>query len=171
MLKGARKDGQSARPDGTLLKELVHGVQLREWRNLPTRNGVTVEVFRQEGDFADHAIRHIIQVRLRGHAVSAWHCHEKQTDHLFPNLGTVRLVLFDPREDSPTRGRVSELVLTPMRPTLVSIPPLVWHGLQNLEGTESGFLNFFDHMYDYEDPDEWRLPADTDQIPYRFPAS
>jgi hypothetical protein len=29
-------------------------------------------------------------------------------------------------------------------------------------------VNYFDLQYDYTDPDDWRLPPDTDEIPYRF---
>jgi dTDP-4-dehydrorhamnose 3,5-epimerase len=50
----------------------------------------------------------------------------------------------------------------------VVIPPRVWHGLQNLDATDSTFVNYFDLQYDYRAPDDWRLPQDTDEIPYRF---
>lgn len=29
-------------------------------------------------------------------------------------------------------------------------------------------VNDIDRAYRYEDPDHWRLPADTGEIPYRF---
>jgi dTDP-4-dehydrorhamnose 3,5-epimerase len=32
-------------------------------------------------------------------------------------------------------------------------------------------LNLVDRPYRYEDPDRWRLPPDTPEIPYRFTAS
>jgi dTDP-4-dehydrorhamnose 3,5-epimerase len=55
-----------------------------------------------------------------------------------------------------------------MRPQLLVVPPSVWHGVQNLSTDVSAFVNFFDREYDYEDPDDWRLPPDTAEIPYRF---
>jgi dTDP-4-dehydrorhamnose 3,5-epimerase len=48
------------------------------------------------------------------------------------------------------------------------IPSGVWHGVQNLQATESRVLNLVDVAYEYEDPDHWRLPADTAEIPYSF---
>ena len=94
--------------------------------------------------------------------------HERQVDRLFVVYGSLRLVLYDGREASRTRGKVDVLILSPLRPTQVAIPPGVWHGLQNLEPDTSMFVNMFDHAYRYDDPDEWRLPPDTDAIPWRF---
>ena len=42
------------------------------------------------------------------------------------------------------------------------------HGVQTLGAEPACFVNSFDHAYDYDDPDEWRLPFDTEEIPYRF---
>lgn len=162
------KDAQSVTAEGKVLQDLPHGVELREMPNIITRNGITTEVVRSEWDVGRPPINQIIYVTLRPRAISAWHCHHLQTDRIFVTEGTVRLVLFDDRDDSPTKGKLSVLHLSRMRPTLVLIPPFVWHGLQNLENGNSGFINFFDHAYCHENPDEWRLPFDSAEIPYRF---
>lgn len=162
------KDAQTVAAGGRVLRRLIDGVQLQEMPNILTRNGVTTEVVRPEWDIGRVPIRHMIHVTLRAHAISAWHCHRRQTDRVFVTDGTLRVVLYDDREASPTRGALDVLHLGRMRPATLLIPPCVWHGLQNLEDRSSGFINFFDHAYCYEDPDEWRLPADTDAIPYAF---
>jgi len=56
-------------------------------------------------------------------------------------------------------------------PTFIVLPPGIWHGLQNLGSTDALILNYPTHAYDYADPDHWRLPYDTDQIPYTFRAT
>ena len=94
--------------------------------------------------------------------------HEQRTDYIFVTEGTVRIVLFDGRRDSPTYEQVNVINSARMRPTVVTIPNGVWHGLANLEQSASGFLIYSNHAYNYEDPDEWRLPQDTTEIPYRF---
>ena len=162
------KDTQTVAAGGRMLRRLIHGVELQEMQNILTRNGVTTEVLRPEWGIGRLPVRHLIHVTLRAHAVSAWHCHHIQTDRIFVTEGSLRIVLFDDREGSPTRGQLDVLLLGRMRPATLLIPPFVWHGVQNLEGATSGFINFFDHPYCYENPDEWRLPADTDAIPYRF---
>jgi len=48
---------------------------------------------------------------------------------------------------------------------VIRIPGDCWHGFKAL-GDEPAFLiNMPTNLYDYEDPDEERLPCDTDEIP------
>jgi dTDP-4-dehydrorhamnose 3,5-epimerase len=42
----------------------------------------------------------------------------------------------------------------------------VWHGLKTLGATPSLILNLVDRAYSYENPDHWRLPPDTPEIPF-----
>ena len=69
---------------------------------------------------------------------------------------------------SATAGQLDVFHLSPARPQLLAVPPWVWHGVQNLAGGVSSFVNMFDRPYDYDDPDEWRLPPDSQEIPYSF---
>ena len=57
-----------------------------------------------------------------------------------------------------------------MRPTFLVIPPGVWHGVQNLGTGDVILLNLPTRGYVYEDPDHYRLPYNTDQIPYSWTA-
>lgn len=168
MLPGATKDRQTATSKGALLREFLQGVELKEISNIITRNGITTELFRPEWNLGPGKVEHMIHVILRGSSISAWHMHEKQTDNIFVTDGSLKIVLFDGREDSPSHGKLNIFHMSRLRPGILSIPPGIWHGIQNLEGNESSFINYFDHAYCYEDPDEWRLPMDSDQIPYRF---
>lgn len=165
----ARKDTAHIAPDGRLLKPGLHGVLVREGSNIVTRNGHTVELFSAPWNLATPALQHVIHVSLKPSAVSAWHRHEHQTDHVAVIDGMIRLALYDGRDTSPTFGQVDVLHLSLQRPTLVVIPPGIWHGMQNLlPHAFSSFINGFDRAYRHDDPDEWRLPQDSAQIPYTF---
>lgn len=168
MLPGAEKDPPRITPDWELRHGLIAGVRVKEVRNVVARNGVTTEIYRTDWGVGQGAVDQIIQVSLRGGALSAWHCHRQQTDHIFVTRGAIKLVLFDDRDGSPTRGKVDEFHLDLARPMLVVIPPGIWHGLQNLAAETGTFVNIFDRAYRYDDPDEWRLPPDSPAIPYRF---
>jgi dTDP-4-dehydrorhamnose 3,5-epimerase len=168
MLKGARKDKPTVTAEGAQLRTLPAGVEVHEVRNIVTRNGLTTEVYRGDWQPGAAPIAQTLYVSLRPGAVSAWHCHEAQLDRIFVVQGSIKLVLFDGRESSPTLGEISEFFLDRARPTLVTVPPGVWHGMQNLGATDCAFLNFFDRLYEHGNPDEWRLPQTNDAIPYRF---
>lgn len=165
---GATKDEHHITEDWTPLREGIAGVKLHEIPNLITQNGVMTEIFRAGWGVVDGPIEQMIYVALRPGALSAWHMHLLKTDHLMVIEGTVKTVLFDGREDSPTHRQIEVFHLSPMRPTLVVIPPGVWHGLHNVEARSSGFVNFFDRAYDPTDPDDWRLDPECEEIPYRF---
>lgn len=146
----------------------IDGVETREVKHVVTYNGITTELFRKDWGLMEDELVHMIHVSLRPGAISAWHMHRLKTDHLFTVAGHLRVALYDDREGSPTRGLVQVEHLSGVRPTLVVIPPMVWHGVQVLSHEPGVFVNFFDHAYDYEDPDDWRLPPDTAEIPFRF---
>jgi dTDP-4-dehydrorhamnose 3,5-epimerase len=167
-IQSARKDPPHMTPDWELKRDLIDGVKVREVRNVVTSNGVTTELFRRDWGIVDYEIPQIIHVALSGRAVSAWHMHREKTDHLFVVAGHLKVVLYDDRPGSPTRGQVDVFTLSPMRPQLLVVPASIWHGVQNLSNEVSTFVNFFDREYDYEDPDDWRLPPDTTEIPYSF---
>ena len=148
--------------------DLLEGVKTFEVKNIVTGNGFTTEIFRPDWGVATLPIQHVIHVSLHAGVISAWHQHRIQTDHVFVVSGTLRVVLYDDREGSSTRGGVNVFNVSSVRPTLLVVPPGVWHGVKNLSSGMTNFVNYFDRPYNYEDPDEWRLPRDTPEIPYSF---
>jgi dTDP-4-dehydrorhamnose 3,5-epimerase len=163
-----RKDDAHITAEWVVKASHITDVRTREVRNIVTANGITTELFRPDWGIVDGSIQQTIHVALRGRAVSAWHQHRLRWDYLFVVGGHLRVVLFDPRDDSPTKGQVDVFHLSPARPMLLAVPPFVWHGVQNLSMDGSSFVNMFDRPYDYDNPDEWRLPPDTASIPYTF---
>ena len=164
----AQKDAAHIDKDWVVDQRLIDGVKTRDVRNIVTANGVTTEVYRPDWGIVEGHVQQAIHVALRGGAVSAWHQHRERWDFLMVVGGHMRVVLHDPREGSPTMGQVDVFHLSPARPTLLAVPPWIWHGVQNLSGDPSSFVNLFDRPYDYDDPDEWRLPPENDLIPYSF---
>ena len=55
--------------------------------------------------------------------------------------GIVRLVLYDDRNDSMTKGEYQELILCPENYFLVTIPPNIWNGFKGLAKKESIIAN------------------------------
>jgi dTDP-4-dehydrorhamnose 3,5-epimerase len=167
-LPGARKDGQSVRPDWLPAQKTIDGVRIREVRNVQKGHGLLTEVFRADWRLDDGVIAQVFQVALGPGEISAWHAHRRTLDRLFANRGAVRIVLYDARTSSPTHGQVNEFRFGEHRPALLIVPPGIWHGVENLRGEPSALLNLVDHAYSYEDPDHWRLPVDSPRIPFSF---
>lgn len=98
--------------------------------------------------------------------VKAWHMHKKQKDHLTCVKGMIKLALYDGRKNSPTHGEINEFSISEKDPMLVAIPKEVWHGFKTISAEPALVINVPSELYDYENPDEQRLPPDTKKIPY-----
>lgn len=169
LLPGAAKDQKSITADWQFVSQnLIEGVRVKEVRHVPKENGYLTEVFRKDWALDDLPVSQVFQVTLYPWQVSAWHSHANTFDRIFANQGTIKLVLYDARADSPSYGQINEFRIGMIRPTLIVIPPKVWHGIQNLNSETSSILNLVDGAYQYEDPDHWRLAWDSAEIPYRF---
>jgi dTDP-4-dehydrorhamnose 3,5-epimerase len=171
MLPGARKDEQIINSEWQKLQQGIEGVVVREVLHVPRDHGVITEMYRPEWDPTGLPVVQIYQSRLFPGAIGAWSCHTSSVDRLFVNQGHVKVVLFDSRKESGTYQRVTELHVGDARPSFLVIPTGVWHGLQNLGSSEGLVLNYPTRAYNYADPDHWRLPYDTAEIPYSWRAN
>jgi dTDP-4-dehydrorhamnose 3,5-epimerase len=168
MLLGAKKDPQIITAAWHKVGDLIDGVVVREVLHVPRDHGIITELYRPEWDPSGLPVVHAYQSRLYPGAIGAWSCHARTIDRLFINQGNLKVVLYDGRDASRTTGLVNELYVGDARPALVILPIGVWHGLQNLGDTDALVLNFPSEAYNYADPDHYRLPSDTTEIPYTW---
>ena len=73
--------------------------------------------------------------------IKAWHLHKEATLNYVCVSGSVKLVLFDDRNTSLSKGKYQELILSPKNYYLVTIPPNIWNGFKNLDNEESIIAN------------------------------
>lgn len=64
--------------------------------------------------------------------IKGWHIHKRMTLNYAVIVGAVKLVLYDDRDGSPTKGQVQELIVGEENYCLVTIPPLVWNGFKGV---------------------------------------
>ncbi len=168
MLKSAKKDSQQNTADWQMVRDSIDGVSVHEVLHVPRDHGVITEMYRPEWDPSGLPVVQVYQSRLFPGAIGAWSCHAKTVDRLFVNQGLLKVVLYDGREESPTHGKLLQLHVGDARPTFIVLPPGVWHGLQNLGSSDALLLNLPSLAYDYADPDHYRLPYDSPEIPYTW---
>jgi dTDP-4-dehydrorhamnose 3,5-epimerase len=111
---------------------------------------------------------YVYQATLRRGQIKGWVVHREQDDRLFINFGFLRVVLYDDREGSETRGMVNDLTFSERSRTLVVIPCGIFHAVQNVGEMEASFINMPTRPYDHANPDKYRLPLQNDLIPFRF---
>lgn len=98
--------------------------------------------------------------------VKAWHYHRKQTDYIVVIKGMSKMVLYDDREGSPTKGVINEFFLGEHNHTLITIPPFVIHGQKPYGPDPSYLINFPTVPFSREETDEYRIDPFNNNIPY-----
>ncbi|MEJ1938217.1 dTDP-4-dehydrorhamnose 3,5-epimerase family protein [Nostoc sp. NIES-2111] len=108
---------------------------------------------------------------IRPGKIKGWGLHRIHEDRYFVVRGEMEVVMYDPRPDSPTFGKVSKVYLSAARPRLMNVPRNVWHADHNIGTEDVMAVNFPTIQYDHRNPDKYRLPLDTDLIPHTFGTS
>ncbi len=144
---------------------MIDGVVTRQLKLVVDERGWLMEVFRNDWELFEKFAQTYVTAAYP-QVVKAWHMHKKQTDNIACIKGMVKLVLWDGRKNSKTRGMVNEFVIGEKNPILVKIPPEVWHGFKNISEEVALVINMPTDLYNYKNPDEHRLPPDAKKIPY-----
>ena len=144
---------------------MIDGVKIKELKVVPDERGWLMELLRNDDDIYDE-FGQVYITTAYPEVVKAWHMHKKQTDNFTCIHGMMKVALFDAREDSSTYRELNEFFIGEKNPMLISVPPYVYHGFKAI-GTEIAyFISIPTLPYNYDEPDEYRLQADTDEIPY-----
>lgn len=145
--------------------ELIEGVRTKQLRVIPDERGRLMEMLRNDDEIYLQFGQVYMTTAYPG-VVKAWHYHKKQTDHFVCVRGMMKVVLYDSREDSSTHGMVNEFFIGDHNPLLVQIPPLVYHGFKCVSDHEAIVINTPTEVYVYDEPDEFRVPPHSPEIPY-----
>ncbi len=71
--------------------------------------------------------------------IKGWHLHKKMTLNYAVVSGMIKLVLYDDRKKSPTKGEIMELFIGEDNYCLVKIPPMIWNGFKGI-GTKPAIV-------------------------------
>ena len=145
----------------------IDGVVVTGLKLLPNEKGRLMEVQRSDDPHFPGFGQAYVTQSFAG-VVKAWYRHARQVDQIAAIIGSVKLVLFDDRDASATRGVVQEIIMGELAPRLVLIPAMVWHGFKAIGDTSAFLLHLNDRPFDLEHPDEERIGVDDSRIPFRW---
>ena len=147
------------------VNKLIDGVKLKRLRVIPDERGRLMEILRSDDPLFEKFGQVYMTTTYPG-VVKGWHFHKKQDDNIACIKGMLKLVLYDGREDSSSVGEVNEFFVGEHNPMLVHVPKGVLHGWKCISLEEALVVNCVTEPYDYENPDEHRVPFDSDEVPY-----
>lgn len=163
-----QKDTATVSASGQSLTQLPQGASIRRVPTHIDQRGSLFEMFDPRWGWHDLPLTYAYCFTIRPGIVKGWAVHKKHEDRYCIMFGEMLVVLYDDREDSPTKGLVSEVVLSEYDRAVMNIPIGVWHADQNIGDRDAVCANFPTMPYNHADPDKYRLPIDTDRIPYTF---
>jgi len=144
---------------------MIQGIKIKQLKIYPDERGRVMEILRKDEDiYKDFG--QVYLTTTYPSVVKAWHLHKIQTDSVACVKGMIKLVLYDGRLDSPTLGEVNEFFIGEHNPVLIQIPKEIYHGWKCVSSEEAFIINAPTHPYNTNAPDEYRLPYDTELIPY-----
>ena len=119
---------------------MIHDVRVIPLQKIPDHRGMVMHMLRRDDLHFEQFGEIYFSVVLPG-AVKGWHLHTQMTLNYAVVVGEIRLALYDERPDSPSRGKVQEILLGEDNYCLVKIPPHIWNSFQGLGSKRSIVAN------------------------------
>lgn len=146
---------------------MINGVKVKQLKAIPDERGYVMEMLRCDDDIYEKFGQTYITTCYPG-VIKGWHYHKVQTDHFTCIRGMVKVVLYDDRDGSTTRGEVNEFFMGEKNSILLKIPRGVLHGFKAIGNETAVIVNVPTEPYNRENPDEYRVPYDSKDIPYNW---
>ena len=161
----ARKDSATVTPHGQSLAPCIEGVHTSAPVNHVDHRGRVFEIGGGAKSQWDQPVVYCYAFSVRPGQTKGWGLHEHKDDRYTLITGEVMTCLYDARGDSPTKGLVQKVILTPEGIRQLLIPSGVWHLTICLSTTEAFLINHPTQVYIHEAPDRLLLPWNTPDIP------
>jgi len=142
---------------------MIDGVVIKKLAQFHDERGKVMRLLDSSSEnFA--AINEVYFSCIYANAIKGWHRHKMMTLNYASIFGSVKCVLFDDRDNSPTKGVIQEIFLSPENYCLISVPPKIWNGFKGLGTDMSTVVNCASMIHEDDEVDK-KDPFDND-IPY-----
>lgn len=126
---------------------MIDGVLVKPLRRIPDERGFIMHMLRSD-DPEFQQFGEIYFSTIYPGVIKAWHLHTVMALNYAVVSGTIKLVLCDQREGSPTHGEIQVLYIGQENYQLVTIPPLVWNGFKGVGDHMAIVANCATHPHD-----------------------
>lgn len=141
----------------------IEGVIVKPLRKIPDERGCIYHMLRRDDPIFEQFGEIYFSTAYPG-AIKGWHIHKKMKLNYCVIQGMIKLVLYDDRDESETKGNLMELFIGEENYCLVKIPPQVWNGVKNIDSKTAIIANCATLPHDPDEID--RLDPFSEKIPY-----
>ena len=143
--------------------QLIDGIKVTDLNQIHDERGSIMHMLKSTDKHFDK-FGEIYFSLINYQAIKAWHIHKTMTLNYATILGKIKFVVYDDREDSPTKGLINEFFLSRESYKLITVPPKVWNGFKGISIETAIVANCASIPHDPLEIS--RLPYDDSSIPY-----
>jgi dTDP-4-dehydrorhamnose 3,5-epimerase len=144
---------------------MIEGVLIHSLKQIPDERGKIMHMLRIDDPHFEK-FGEIYFATVYPGVIKGWHIHKEMTLNYAVITGSIKLVLYDERENSSTKGELMELFIGDGNYSLVKVPPGVWNGFKGVGNTISIVANCATLPHDPEEIS--RLDPHNNHIPYKW---
>ena len=145
--------------------KFIEGVKVKQLKKIPDERGAIYHMLRCDDEVFDK-FGEIYFSKIYSGAIKGWHIHSKMTLTYSVIEGMIKLVLYDDRKDSTTKGNLMEIFMGEENYFLVSIPPNIWNGFKGIGNNYAIVANCSNLPHDPKEIK--RLNPFSKEIPYSW---
>jgi len=144
---------------------MINGVTITRLKEIKDDRGSVMHMIRSDS-YVFTKFGEVFFSTISPKKIKAWHMHKEMTQNFVCIEGEIRFVLYDQRENSKTKEKIQEVVLSPNDYFLLTVPPLIWNGIKNTSNKKSILANCT--SIPYRDDEIIRKHAFDKSIPYQW---
>ncbi|MGA1823522.1 MAG: dTDP-4-dehydrorhamnose 3,5-epimerase family protein [bacterium] len=144
---------------------MIEGVAIKPLRKIPDERGTIMHMLRAD-DAMYERFGEIYFSSVYPGVIKGWHIHKEMILNYAVIHGMIKLVLYDEREGSSTKGELQEIFLGEDNYCLVKIAPMIWNGFKGM-GTKEAIVANLASIPHRADEIERLDPFDK-RIPYNW---
>jgi dTDP-4-dehydrorhamnose 3,5-epimerase len=142
---------------------MIDGVEIFPLRRIQDERGMVMHMLKESDPHFQKFGEIYFSVIFPG-VIKAWHLHSRMTINYAVVVGNIKLVVYDQRLESRTRGQLQEIYVGQVNYQLVRVPPGVVNGFTAVGSEKAIVANCADIAHD---PSEiTRIDPFTPTIPY-----
>lgn len=144
---------------------MIRDVEVRPLCQIPDERGKVMHMLRRDDPWFDSFGEIYFSIVYPG-AIKGWHLHKRMVLNYAVVSGMIKLILYDEREESPTRGELQEVFTGEDNYALITVPPGIWNGFKGIGVKPAIVANCATIPHD---PEEIvRMDPFTERIPYKW---
>jgi dTDP-4-dehydrorhamnose 3,5-epimerase len=144
---------------------MINGVKITKLSQIFDERGKVMHMLRNDQDIFSK-FGEIYFSYTHPDVVKAWHYHKEMTLNYAVIYGEIKLVLYDDRQESSTKGNLMELYSSPENYNLITVPPKIWNGFKTVGSKLAMLANCSDIPHD--DNEVLRKDYQDPSIPYNW---